>query len=357
MSFKGSGLAPAEFLNALIPDNAVARTELAYQQRSSRTPRRWWSWIGRGLHALIMAISVILFLIVLLWSLGVESVTRTDDHIEVMTWALGAVVVIYHFILMFRTVVLSSNSLVRETHNNTWEMLVLTGINSEQIAQGKWSGTVRNMWRQYALLGVMRAGVAVWYGAYSSRDYLFMWQTFTTEDLQIAYPSALHILVGGLSVWVLTMVNLPFTAACGVLASAQVRRNALAIGRAFGVRLLSIFALFFCWLIIIGVGLGSIRFPVRPDPFFSQAAQVSIFNVLDNGASTGVNLGSVVFYSTTYGDIPPNFVAHALAVAVSIGLYGLTTGLILRMAQQGLSKELALPPPTHRRKLQFWKRG
>lgn len=340
-------MAPAEFLNTLIPRNVVAQTELAYQRRSSHTQRRWRHRLGR-----VTIIAVLLVSMILLWGEVAGALLQRDagpigDRLGIIAWAAAVYVLVFHFTTMLRTLGLAANSLARERQNNTWEMLVLTGIDAREIVYGKWSATVRNQWRQYVLLGVLRAGMAVWLGAYSSREILnlllggYIYGSYYS-DIQVVLPSPLKILVGAALVFVLTLASLPFTAACGVLASAQVKRSALALGRAMGIRI----------LLLLTFALGSVlamgAFRLWQFSLLNEVFGRTISALLVNGATFGSELSGVqyrVFPINLYDGLPPDGTIYAIAAAiVSAVLYGLLTVFLLQLAQRRVIREQALPP-------------
>ncbi len=322
----------------------IAQAELAHQWHSTGQPR--WR---QQLYAVERRVGLALALILYGGELAGALLRRDPTPIgETLGFAATLLVIftgLYHFLLMFRTLALGANSITREKTGKTWEMLVLTGVDARQIVWGKWWATVLRQWRQYALLGVLRAGVIAWLGGSASRILASIYTSYgyTYGDLQTVLPSALDVLAAGLVVFLLTLANLGFTAACGVLASSETRSGALALARAVATRLTILFvALMILMLpsvILDLAGWWLDRVQLGSNFSLMDVLSRTSITLLDNGASLGSELVAYRLGNTS-GSTP-----SALAAAIlSLAIYGVMTWGLLRMAQRRAVRHLALPP-------------
>jgi hypothetical protein len=345
---------------SFFPRTAITRAELAYQHRSSRQGR-WRRWVGRIIMAFGITMSMILF-----WGEFAGAALGRDagpigDKLRIGAVGLLVLALVYHFVLMIQTLSFAANSIARERQNNTWDMLVLTGVDARQIVRGKWWATVQRQWHSYALLGLLRTGAVVWFSASNSRYLLYLMNSSYNSNYgsysgynyygysyisNITPPLPLGIIFVGAVIFTLTMVNLGFTAACGVLASAQIRRSALALGRSIALRLLTILSIF---LLVLGLPalLGSLThgavtlwFSV---PWMGDLVGRSLLTLLDNGTSVAGEFAS--FHYTYYNFSTPDSTGFAvLSIFVSVGVYLLLTRFLLGQAQRRTVREQALPP-------------
>jgi hypothetical protein len=337
---------------SFFPRSAISRAEWLYQQRSSGRSRRWTRWLGRAILIFAITMSMILF-----WGEVVGALLNRDagpigERLQIATIGFVGLAIIYHFVLMFRTLSLAANSISRERQNNTWDMLILTGIDARQIVRGKWAATVQRQWRSYLLLGIIRAGAIVWWGAASSRSLLTMYSFYSYSYVrEVIYPSPLSFLFAGLAIIALTMVNLGFTAACGILASAQIRRSALALGRAIALRLLIILS-----IIVIVFGIPSIvgtlthwqinLWQTMPGWLNDLIGRV-LLTLVDNGCTAGVEFSSTqITYDYGFDNGASGLGYVALAIFITGGVYILLTRFLLGVAQWQAVRNQALPPPS-----------
>lgn len=319
--------------------NPIARAELAYQIRSRPQVRRWKRVITRIILIAALTLACILaggeFAGVLLYR-DPDPISRAFGVLNILPVATAFIL---HFVLMIQTLSLSANSVAREKQANNWDMLVLTGVDARQIIRGKWWATVRRMLPSYAFLGVLRAAVIIWFGASVTRVYELSLMSFNYYNVpvEVILPSASNFGVAALSIFALTMVNLPFTAACGVSAiSARTRNSALTLGRAIGIRL----------LVLLTPSLVSffLAFPLAlwRSTFFAQIGGGTLVTLIDNGLSVGNQLVGWD-HVDPYVDTSDK---GALVVVVLLVLiaYFLLTVFLLRMAEWQATRQNALPP-------------
>jgi hypothetical protein len=329
-------LASRSLFPSVLRHNPIMRAELAYQRRHTGQQRPWSRRLTRAVLLLAVFLSLILYGGELFGALLWRDPSPIGERFGFSVTLLMVFTLALHFVLMFRTLALGANSIAREKQNNTWDMLVLTGIDGQQIVLGKWWATARRMWRWYVLLGVLRAGALVWISGSASRTF----NVFYSSNASYPYawsnlipPSPANILLAGVIGFALTMANLAFTAACGVSSSGDARSSAMAMARAIMMRLVTlvIAALLLVWLsALLATPLVSLaEFPY----------QVGI-TLLDNGASLVSDLAA--FHSSDYW---VDFPAYPFLTAIlSLGAYTLLTWAMLQTAQRRAVRQRALAP-------------
>lgn len=313
--------------------NPLMQAEWLYQRRTLPHLPWWRRLIERGTIGLALVVTVILF--------GIETAAallRSDftynggSAISILIVAVMSVIMGWHFILMLRTLTLSASSIARERQNQTWEALILTGVDSRAIVRGKWWATVRHLGWQYALLGVMRAGIVMWFFASSSRSIgTFYYQNGFSSVVPIT-PGLLNFLLGLPVLTSFTLLNLGFTAACGIAASAQSTRTTFALIRAFAFRFIMIIGTVFILYALALVSFG--RQYGESVQLTQNVFLMMIGMLLDNGTTA---TGSLVHYTT------PDIRAAVLSIPFALVIYALLTWGILRYAEGLAVKNHATP--------------
>ena len=337
-------------LRAWFPSNAILRSELAHQHRST-SRRRWLRWLSRLLTGAVWA-SALFFVLRALPTLIFGQLPPPLDWPEqawVGQWMVFAVIwtVILHFSLMFETLSRSANVIAREKQGNTWELLLLTGTDARAIVMGKWWATVRRMRWWYLSLGILRALMIVWVTGtqYTSSSYFYYGNNAPDTTVGAVFFRSLYLLVTFAFVILMTLLNLGFTAACGLSASADHRNSAIALARAIGTRILIIIA-------IVGIPIG-IVYLIRPtygyDSLWSNivlsGAQV-LATFADNGVVASYALATYNFTSYYYpADVYTYADTTLLAMLVAPLAYAFVTALVLRFARRRVIRQGALPPP------------
>ncbi|MEO8611395.1 MAG: hypothetical protein ABI690_26090 [Chloroflexota bacterium] len=326
----------------------IALAELNHQTRSApRRKRRWTRWLDNGFNLIVYGTAVLLLLSEIVKALGLSrGIWGLDYTTDPPNWFRVGVItcivlsiaaaVVMHFRWMFQTLALSANSITRERQSNNWDMLILTGIDAGKIVQGKWWATVRRMTRPYMMLGILRALLVVWAGALNGNLYIY--QIYGRTGFLL-----IQVIVAGAGVFILTMANLFFTAACGV--SAFNKRSGLALARAIGTRLILIVAL-------TGLALLILRLFTRYDSptVIPSIVAFGLLSLFDNGAALGSQLATYRYggYSA-YGvslSIDPVVAIYLPAAFLTLLLYALLTFLMLRFAQWQVVRGGATPPLT-----------
>ena len=334
-----------------LDENPVAQAELNHQTRSMpRRKRRWIRWLDRGFTLLVYGTAVVLFAnqirVLLLLASGAGGGIRADD---LPGWFRALAVLsifaalILHFRRMFQTLALSANSIARERNANNWDMLVLTGIDARKIVLGKWWATVRHMWRPYIMLGILRALLIVWYGALTNPGYYgnaAYGVYYDPNNTGIILHMLLQYILAGAAVFIFTMTNLLFTAACGV--TAFNKRSGVALARAVATRLFLVIGLVLLGLLLISLLIGY-TYSTR---ILSSTVSSSLVTLFDNGVTVGERLATYNFSNYyTYGtEIDPIFAVYLPAAIVALIIYALLTLLLLRFAQWQAVRNGATPP-------------
>lgn len=317
--------------------SAIMYAECRFQERNAAQPGRLRRWLGRGMMNLTLVISLVLFGGEIAGALLYRDPTPISDAFGPLTAFAAAVVMTLHFVLMFQTLSLSANSIAREKLKQTWEVLILTGIDARTVVLGKWWATVRRMGRQYLLLGLLRACIIGWVGAATTRSLYAYYASAYGGVNRITPPGLSYFLLLVLVVMVFTLANLGFTAACGVAASAQSRQPVMALIRAFAIRT--------GFLVGTSLALGLLvaQFQIY---FFVAGVNGELFGVLplvvvglvDNGATSAMTLVS-------YGTPGVQAGAILLMVLMTLALYGGLTWFMLRQAEKQAVKHQALRRP------------
>jgi hypothetical protein len=294
--------------------------ELYYQRRANQKRQRWR--LEPVFYGLLSGFAIFGF------ALGVwVIIEQVRFSFSIPTLHFYYLFVLYlHFGLMLRTLRLASNSVTREKHNPyRWEALVLTGVSGRNIVYGKWWAIVRRMWRNYLFLAFLRTCVVL---------------TITTVGLgsvpyDLTYYNRSHtsnpliVLIGVLGLTALTMLNLCYTAACGVLAAME-RKQGGGLGRAFVTRTtLSLLTALLCWLAWF---ICSLEW-TQPAAIFSvpqitpRWVVIFVGTLLDNGITIGNQFIFNGFWAQNYPfHIPSIFIA-------AIIMYSVLTWAFLRFAQ------------------------
>ncbi|MBA3869757.1 MAG: hypothetical protein H0X30_11475 [Anaerolineae bacterium] len=200
---------------AIFTENAITRAERAYQQNVSETSPRQ-RWINRAIKGIVAAYALLQLGILLVASLTQTNPVPIAGQLLPFSALLVIIVIYYHFYLMFQAITLSANSIMREKeYKKAWETLVRSGVHARQIVWGKWWVTVQGLLPRYLLLGVLRVGGTAAVGM------LFL-AVLVSElgNNHIQSPHPMTILVASLLAILLTVANLGFSAACGIMSAA-----------------------------------------------------------------------------------------------------------------------------------------
>jgi hypothetical protein len=311
-----------------LKNSVITRTELSHQQQ---TQPRWLT----GFYALMLALSGFAFVA----SFVLEPMNaRRDDAVGVILVIYYILLAIFHFGVLIHTLKVSSEAIMREKRTpERWEALMLTGVIGREIVFGKWWAIVRTQWRTYLLLGLVRTVAAVTFPTIG-RGLGPYYSYFSGDVFHVTLEGA------GLAALVLitmTLINLPYTAACGIVAAMWTERGG--IGRSIILRtVLTIGAAFLPMLLwtIVGIrvllmnGLISETLFNEIHNFNSSRASFMMDNGMSLGAEIAVNsiwLVNHVFLSIA-------------AFVLSLLTYVVLSWVMLRVAQWRAERIGALHP-------------
>jgi hypothetical protein len=336
------------------PQNPIQRIEYNHQMRQQATG--WRGQVRAFLDGILVVMAAFAILLCLTDTFGLDRTSRPAQVVNTAMLIFVVFVVVQHFVTMLRTLALSSNSIVRERERQSWDLLVLTGIDGREVVRGKWAATVQRQWKYYLFLGMLRAGAAIWWGYNNSANRNWIYNTQT--DYTIITPTVWHILLAVVIILLLTQMNLLYTAAVGVRASVPSERATGAIIRAILHRFIGPLALVLVtgivgalisgWLFTWGSSAFGGRVIVSDSLQEAAFSVISVFGsalsgFLDNGAGLAQGLAAtqVQFNSTSdliFLNTSTNHVALSLVVTVLLLLlYWALTNIALRNAERLLS--------------------
>jgi hypothetical protein len=329
--------------------NNIARAEMQYQARMLRQRRGWRAWLGRRM---VDAALIVALFLALLSAVAALLRVNTQPFYEAVPLLLifpPMVAVMLHFGLIIRALAFSSNSIARERQQDSWDLLVLTGVDARQVVMGKWAATVRSLWPSFIRLGLLRACIVLFLGSLlgTGGNYASLYG----GDFRVVIPSIFQFIIAIGFIFVATACNLLFTAACGVSASVRHRSAGVALARGIGIRLGIIF-------LIAGVVIGCAFILPRFFLYLYQSLSIlasdlyimvmgSLASIVDNGVVLGT------MYVTTrveYGDGSPyDYRYQILLVVAMAGLLLLYLGLtkvLLQRTIRRLVRQGVTPPAT-----------
>jgi hypothetical protein len=306
-----------------LKNSAIARTEL-FMQRRAQTKRRNWR------HPALYGSMVLLGAFSIGTGLAALYIGFIDDRWIRMVLALFYLLLtLWHFGLMLRTLFLSSMAVTREKRDTErWEALLLTGVSGREIVQGKWWATVRTQWIEYLFLAVIRAAAAVSIGSIGQGLVPIYPSYVSYRGMDTTIP---NIIIGIVIIMVLTLANLPFTAACGVMSAMDTKRGG-GLVRGFGARaaftMLAALLPLLLWLFIGGWGLWQRGF-MSYNQYNSISSFIGQFTsiLVDNGMSLSGNIIANIYW------IQNRQFEAFLIVGLALAAYGGLTWALLRVAQ------------------------
>ena len=265
-------------------ENPVAQAELDHLRRITVSRSALIRIFTRGLFIVMNVIS--LLIVALVVSRAVKTPDTYYEYSEIIIQVvvlLMVYTVFMHFQVMFRTLGIASNTILREKQSHTWETLILTNVNARQLVLGKWLAVIYIMWKSYTWLAVLRVGASLGFGAIilSNDRNIILWfrnQPTLSPVRDLVYAIVLVILF--------TFANLLFTAAAGVIASLLGRVNSPGIATGQATRLGVLIVPILLFMIPIIYYFVTLTPPITNEklgPFGEFIAWVEI-SILDNGS-------------------------------------------------------------------------
>jgi hypothetical protein len=131
-----------------ILDNPVQRAERAHILRSGMS--RFWR--------AVYAISIFTIIAPILWGFSVHF-HKTLEISVALLFFINAVMI---FVVEMRVMSHSAESIRREFQGKTWDLLILTGVDTWRLILGKWLGAIRGNRREILFLYALRVSTFMW---------------------------------------------------------------------------------------------------------------------------------------------------------------------------------------------------
>lgn len=223
-------------LPANLANNPVTLAEFRHQRYVLRTTRSGWMWIGLALLMLVPGLLGALYYTVLA-TLSLP-LTDTGDNDALLTFLTTITIlmivmnVAQYLVVTLVTLGLAARSITREKQNRTWDTLLLTNIDARTLVWGKWWASLRAVWGDHAMIGLLRVGFIGW----------------VIVAFQLVWPPPAFGLSSGVGYFVpvaliglaLTAVDAAFSAALGVIAPLSDLPSSSTLSIVVGLRVLMI---------------------------------------------------------------------------------------------------------------------
>jgi hypothetical protein len=226
-------------------DDFITKTEYAYWQRNAIYHRKLY-WIGKALvFATLLGwvwFVADIFVRVIPTPTGTTSLGVDYFVLILLILTLG-----FHFGTQYRTLAIASESIMRLKRSGIWETFLLTPIDTRRVVVGKWWAVVCTLWREHAVLGLLRMGAVVALGVALALPYM----TYFYNTPILVVPDISRILVAMFLIFLLTLFNGSLTTAAGVVGGLLTnRREGAATPMAQVVRLVALLLPIFVMLAV-----------------------------------------------------------------------------------------------------------
>lgn len=309
-----------------LKNSVITRAELSHQQPC----RRRWLTVFYGVMILLGALCFAMNFIF------EPTLSTRADAVGAILAVYYILVTIFHFGLMFYTLKLSSEAIMREKRNSErWDTLLLTGVSGRELVVGKWWAIVQTLWRPYLLLGFLRVAAAVTFptiGRGLNPFYVY----FSIDLLSVTIEGVILATVTLVS---LTVMSLPYTAACGVFTAMWLKNSDIA--RAFVVRTVITFAVAMLPMLLWSfIGLRLLVMNGRmSDDLYNRIAGFNSYLaslLLHNGMNVAADIAANNYWMINYS------VIVACAFAGALVIYVVLAWVLLRVAQWRAERSGAL---------------
>jgi len=216
----------------------VTQAEAQYQGRIMENTRAGSVWVGLAYLMTYPALllSVMMYLGTLASQIIPGSIVVTFDqnniaYVTLIPIYMIAMSISLYVVVMLVTFGLSINSISREKQSKTWEALLLTGVDARQLVWGKWWATVRTLWKDYALVWLLRLGMIVWLIVVTDGEFFYR---MVVPQLS---PEMVYLLVTAFMVAIYTVLDAMLTAALGQMIALADRRTGAVVFLGLAIRL------------------------------------------------------------------------------------------------------------------------
>lgn len=324
----------SESFDNLLRQNPVARFEVARANQHSR-PRR-----PSRIFAIIGVLLSVWILGVLIW-MGLQKLPADLNDMGTIfeplrrpVWILVSIALVFHFFIITRTLSVSMRATITRNHAAAWDALLMTGFDARRLVLGKWWAVLHIMWKQFLLLAIIRAGAIVATGAVllnvDGKPLVYL-------NSQFEIAPVLGMSLAALCVFMLTLINAPFTAAAGVLASFFNRNQSPGMMTGFAVRMTAaLLPVMMILPVIVFYSLTSEPGTAVDLPAISvlETFGLVMITMVDNGLLSNATLAN---------PLDGGFAVFIPAAIISIMVYAILTWGLLRLAvlvahRQGVAK-------------------
>ncbi len=266
-------------------ESPVGRVERRHQQRTlKRRNGRWQTALVPGivLGAVVLALlrPVILDHPEWFYQGTADVLTVWDGIINVATLALTFLVPAQYFLALSQAFSGGSGAIARERLSRTWELLVLTGLDTRHLIMGKWAGTMQMLWREWRKMLIPRLMGVSWLTAAALTQF-----PGTRLNDEIVLVIVLVVVNASL---VLPLFGAALASAMGILASLLAKSPTGARNMLGALQAVMFFGL---------IGVVIVSFPLLDDSDWSVIVFPLVFGAMDGGLTFLLSLTSMVFQS------------------------------------------------------------
>jgi hypothetical protein len=309
-----------------VVDNPVQRAERSHLLRTNMS--RFW----RAVYAITM------FAIVapILWGFGIHF-HRTLEFSLGLLFFINVVMI---FAVEMRIMNHASDSIKREFQGKTWDLLILTGVDTWRLILGKWVGSIRGNRREIVYLYALRVSTFFWgmVAHFLSQDGFSRWRYYRSDvipaQLWDIRFDAQALIIGAVVMAVFLALEVMLVSALPMALSLfrQTRKGAtwIALGLRIGVPIA--FGMLIAFIFFeLPYAFGTVERWYIDYPIVFDAGLIGFGTVLaDNGFILSViPLSNGESYSGYYAQMN----AFALMQIIGIGLYLLWIWIMLRLAK------------------------
>jgi hypothetical protein len=350
-------------------NNPIARAELAHLRRQH--DNRWLQLIDRILLIPALGLAPIPFL---------TYINSTNLNLYLV---MLIAIVSFCIWIEVRMVIVAVNSVWRQRRADTWESLILTGIDARQIVLGKWWAVVRQTWRSYVHLAALKLALACGIMQYLNiyprwidieidninRAFYYMSYQNYAATVPLAWnPGITAFIIGALVATFFSLAEDILTVAVGMLVSLVVRRMntiGMIVSAILRVVLGVVGIVLVFWIRDLEIrawrerhnwqvywGCDGEYFRKQTDYYnwcVEERVARRIFETLQVSASSLADNGLLLAANILRPIGSPLFVLRNVASAIlGLGIYAILTWMCLRFAQFLAVRQGASPPEKRR---------
>jgi hypothetical protein len=155
----------------VLADDPIEQAEITHLQRARSSQQG--AWVFKLFYAAFAASIVLTAIIPMVTGRSVAGpffsprsrmVNPTQTLLLAVDLILMALIVGTQLVLIVQALLMTSDAIARERHNNTWDLLLLAGHDSGTIISGKWWAVQGYLFQKHRTLIFLRAGAVLWLG-------------------------------------------------------------------------------------------------------------------------------------------------------------------------------------------------